>query len=55
MSMISPVMNPAKGETRNRTTWVISSGSQKRPTGISAKSFWRCASVSYSVTMGVLM
>jgi len=27
MSMISPVMKPANGDTRNRTTWANSHGS----------------------------
>ena len=52
-STISPVMNPASGEARNRTTCANSSGSQKRPTGTCASSACRCASVSCSVTIGV--
>src|SRR6185503_16567418 len=45
-STISPVMKPASGETRKRTTCANSSGSQKRPTGICAINAPRCVSVS---------
>ena len=53
-SMISPVIKPDSGDARKRTTWANSSGSQKRPTGMSFSSFCRCYSLSCSVIMGVL-
>src|SRR6478735_8551204 len=50
-STISPVMKPASGEARKRTTCANSSGSQKRPTGMSFSRACRCCSVSCSVIM----
>mmetsp|Transcript_13992 Transcript_13992/g.43728 ORF Transcript_13992/g.43728 Transcript_13992/m.43728 type:complete len:229 (-) Transcript_13992:161-847(-) len=50
-STISPVTKDARGLTRNRTACAISSGWQKRRTGIARRRSWRCSSLSCSVTI----
>jgi hypothetical protein len=52
---VDPVMKPESSEARNRTQRAISSGSPRRPTGISGTIDFSSTSFGTACTISVLM
>src|SRR5262249_7300257 len=52
---VEPVMRPASSEARNRTQRATSSGSPRRPIGMSGRTDFSSTSFDIALTMSVLM
>jgi hypothetical protein len=52
---VEPVMKPASSEARNTTQRAISSGSPRRPVGISGRMFFSSTSFGTAITISVAM